>query len=164
MNNIYYKYIFNLWYSILVKRGDIMNTFCNFRCITSTLSDLLSDTHITNMRKQFEQITGINYLQHIIKYENDAEWFILLNGSDNSSRIWLTIFQDPYEPVNRIIINDFSLPDNTQNKIIEKDIINTLFNCLNEIGPISIYSNNSSPFWLKMGFAPDESGIYLTLK
>lgn len=141
-----------------------MSISYNLRCITNNISDSLSDTHITKMRKCLEKITGISYLQYIIKYENDAEWFILLNGNDNNSRIWLTILQDPYETVDRIIINNFSLPKNIQTKNIEKDIINTIFNYLSEFGPISVYSNYPSPFWLKMGFVPDESGIYLILK
>ncbi|MBZ4656235.1 MAG: hypothetical protein PWP18_1265 [Thermoanaerobacter sp.] len=36
------------------------------------------------MKSEIEKIVGINFKQHILKYENDTEWFVLLNGIEKN--------------------------------------------------------------------------------
>jgi hypothetical protein len=56
------------------------------------------------------------------------------------------------------------LPNENDNKGLEKEVIKVISNFLKHIGVISVYLNDSSLFWMDMGFILEETGIYLTLK
>lgn len=143
-----------------------MNDLLSLRCINTTLSEILSDEYLSLMKWEIEKTSGINFIQHILKYEDDTEWFILLNGIEKNSRLWLTIFEDPYEPVNRIIINELSVSfeEEIDKKELEKQIIKTVSEFLRDIGVISVYSNNTSLPWEKLGFVLEENKLYFSLK
>ncbi|MGI1690987.1 hypothetical protein [Thermoanaerobacter uzonensis] len=143
-----------------------MNDLLSLRCINTTLSEILSDEYLSLMKWEIEKTSGINFIQHILKYEDDTEWFILLNGIEKNSRLWLTIFEDPYEPVNRIIINELSVSfeEEIYKKELEKQIIKTVSEFLRDIGVISVYSNNTSLPWEKLGFVLEENKLYFSLK
>jgi len=143
-----------------------MNDLLSLRCINTTLSEILSDEYLSLMKWEIEKTSGINFIQHILKYEDDTEWFILLNGIEKNSRLWLTIFEDPYEPVNRIIINELSVSFEKEidKKELEKQIIKTVSEFLRDIGVISVYSNNTSLPWGKLGFVLEENKLYFSLK
>ncbi|KHO62885.1 hypothetical protein THYS13_09680 [Thermoanaerobacter sp. YS13] len=143
-----------------------MNDLLSLRCINTTLSEILSDEYLSLMKWEIEKTSGINFIQHILKYEDDTEWFILLNGIEKNSRLWLTIFEDPYEPVNRIIINELSVSFEKEidKKELEKQIIKTVSEFLRDIGVISVYSNNTSLPWEKLGFVLEENKLYFSLK
>jgi hypothetical protein len=118
------------------------------------------------MKWEIEKISGIHFIQHILKYEDDTEWFILLNGIEKNSRLWLTIFEDPYEPVNRIIINELSVSfeEEINKKELGKQITKTVSEFLRDIGVISVYSNNTSLPWEELGFVLEENKLYFSLK
>ena len=143
-----------------------MNDLLSLRCINITLSEILSDEYLSLMKWEIEKILQINLIQHILKYEDDTEWFILLNGIEKNFRLWLTIFQDSYEPVNRIIINELSVSfeKETDKKELEKQIIKTVSEFLRDIGVISVYSNNTSLPWEELGFMLEENKLYFSLK
>lgn len=137
-----------------------MNSICNYRCIRNTLSEYLSDSDINNICKPMSEVTGIKFYFKILKYENDSEWFVLINSVDNESRLWFTIFQDPYESTNRIVINDLSLKIVNKDKV--KKIIDILYDYFYEFGRISVYSNNKIQCLDNINFIPDSNNIYLT--
>ncbi|AEM79074.1 hypothetical protein SAMN04244560_02255 [Thermoanaerobacter thermohydrosulfuricus] len=143
-----------------------MNDLLSLRCINITLSEILSDEYLSLMKWEIEKILQINLIQHILKYEDDTEWFILLNGIEKNFRLWLTIFQDSYEPVNRIIINELSVSFEKEidKKELEKQIIKTVSEFLRDIGVISVYSNNTSLPWEELGFMLEENKLYFSLK
>ncbi|HHW56980.1 MAG TPA: hypothetical protein GXX15_04775 [Clostridia bacterium] len=138
-----------------------MKDLLSLRFINFTLSDILSEEYISLMNLEIEKFLGTNLIQHILKYEGDTEWFVLINDIQKNFRLWLTIFQDPYEPVNRIIINNLS---SSVEKKIEKQIIKIILEFLGKIGIISVYSNDISLDWEKLGFILEENGIYRSLK
>jgi hypothetical protein len=78
----------------------------------------------------------------------------------------LTIFEDPYEPVNRIIINDLSVAFEKEidKKELEKQIIKTVSELLRDIGVISVYSNNTSLPREEIGFMLEKNKLYFSLK
>ncbi|EIW00467.1 hypothetical protein [Thermoanaerobacter siderophilus] len=143
-----------------------MNDLLSLRCINITLSEILSDEYLSLMKWEIEKILQINLIKHILKYEDDTEWFILLNGIEKNFRLWLTIFQDSYEPVNRIIINELSVSFEKEidKKELEKQIIKTVSEFLRDIGVISVYSNNTSLPWEELGFMLEENKLYFSLK
>ncbi|MBE3592885.1 MAG: hypothetical protein IMW84_08490 [Thermoanaerobacter sp.] len=143
-----------------------MKDLLSLRCINITLSEILSDEYLSLMRWEIEKILQTNLMQHILKYEDDTEWFILLNGIEKNFRLWLTIFQDSYEPVNRIIINELSVSFEKEidEKELKKQIIKTVSEFLCDIGVISVYSNNTSLPWEELGFMLEENKLYFSLK
>ncbi|ADD02794.1 hypothetical protein Thit_1539 [Thermoanaerobacter italicus Ab9] len=78
----------------------------------------------------------------------------------------MTIFEDPYEPVNRIIINELSVSFEKEidRKELEKQIIKTVSEFIRDIGVISVYSNNTSLPWEELGFMLEENKLYFSLK
>ncbi|SHE82700.1 hypothetical protein SAMN02745195_01225 [Thermoanaerobacter uzonensis DSM 18761] len=143
-----------------------MNDLLSLRCINTTLSEILSDEYLSLMKWEIEKTSGIHFIQHILKYEDDTEWFIILNGIEKNSRLWLTIFEDPYEPVNRIIINELSVSfeEEINKKELGKQITKTVSEFLRDIGVISVYSNNTSLPWEELGFVLEENKLYFSLK
>jgi len=139
-----------------------MNIFLPFRSIENTLNDYLNKNDLKELKSNIEKILNKKYDFLILKSENDTEWFLLFNSFN--SRFWLTIFQDPYETKNRIIINEFLIAKDDDNQINREKIIDAFYKSFGHIGPISIYSNNSSIFWLEMGFILEENKIYMTYK